>query len=609
VCSDPVLRPHHERGQRAPVGVTGICHTDGWMEPASLVVSVLGLVGQAAVTRAASAAVEEATQTRRKQKDLKAAAAQAEQDIARAWEQHLVEAANWAATFKPPGASMPLQTASTTLALFHGAPKHARPSGQRAVAFGERDLLTPGQHTLLLGGAGAGKTTTVRRLVHELLSPTDDRPVLGFVPLLVAAREQDWSTTRLAELLCRILGLHADAGRELAVVAAVLKHTSTVLFVDGLDEVGHNRGRDRLHNDLRQLSRSLSGGSFVVATSRPGEHPHFDNFRSLEILALSRSQVAAAAHHQLGDRGDAFVEALSASPLRDTGRRPLLLQQLLTVYMREGSLPKRPSTLYSTLTRLLLSEWDRGRDVARPSRYAGFDTEEKKKFLSDLAYELTIAHRIRFSTADLEAAYGKISAAYDLPAGDAGRVAREIESHNGLVVEAGDGYEFAHLALQEYLCADYLSRTHDADLLGEYIESYPAPVAIAVALAANPSDWLANIVLRRKTFRDRKGVRTFVQRLGEENPPFKVTIGLGRALLDLMGRTDADDAWAFAGLAVHHAAVDAIREALKEYDQEPGNRGVRLVFIGAKPAGRRRIPDPVGIDAAVWETVLTDMHT
>lgn len=272
--------------------------------------------------------------------------------------------------------------------------------------------------------------------------------------------------------------------------------------------------------------------------------------------------------------------------MRTTGRRPLLLQQLLTVYRRENSLPKRPSTLYGTLTRLLLTEWDRDRDVARPSRYAGFDTEEKLRFLADLAYELTLTRRVRFTTEDLQAAYREVHAAYDLPAHDAARVVPEIESHNGLVIEAGNEYEFAHLALQEYLCAHYLSRTHDAGLLRDYIEDYPAPVAVAAALAADPSTWSAGLVLRRGGFRNPQAVRTFVDRLGKENPAFKVNVELGRALLDLMGRVAASDAWCFEALATSTGAVGSITGALEDYQVGPGNKGVRLAFTGVKKAGR-----------------------
>jgi len=50
--------------------------------------------------------------------------------------------------------------------------------------------------------------------------------------------------------------------------------------------------------------------------------------------------------------------------------------------------------------------------------------------------------------------------AYDLPKNQFSEILGEIETHTGIVVAAGfDRFEFALLSVQEYLCANYISRS------------------------------------------------------------------------------------------------------------------------------------------------------
>ena len=109
---------------------------------------------------------------------------------------------------------------------------------------------------------------------------------------------------------------------------------------------------------------------------------------------------------------------------------------------------------------LLLKEWDAERGIRRASKYSGFDADKKAEFLSAIAYYLTYGIRGKtFSEEDLIGAYENVYKPFNLPKGEAAEVAREIESHTGIIMAGQKGrYEFCHLSLQEYLAANYIVR-------------------------------------------------------------------------------------------------------------------------------------------------------
>ncbi len=184
---------------------------------------------------------------------------------------------------------------------------------------------------------------------------------------------------------------------------------------------------------------------------------------------------------------------------------------------------------------LLLREWDEERNILRRSAYANFEREQKYDFLSAIAYHLTcVVKRKSFSHELLVDAYLAINVRFGLPSNQAKEVAREIETHTGIIIENIDStFEFSHLTLQEYLCAEYLVREPFADLRRRYLEQYPGPLAIAVTLSANPSRWLAHLVDEVGGRAEWQAWSAFLSRIIVERPRFAQSDVLGVAVLKI----------------------------------------------------------------------------
>lgn len=533
-----------------------------------------------------------------------------EEATERAVARHLRWVDGWSAHVQPLGSPSPGALAENTVALDVDVPRRFRAAGETEGRRREHDLLAADHHVLLTGDSGAGKTTTVKRLCRRLLTeePRADGD-RAFYPLLVECREHNWAEKRLTEVLAVALGSPELGPDPLGLLAEAITDTEAFVFIDGLDEVptaeGPDRGRRALERDVRSLSQRVPDGRMLVSC-RSGDAPELVGFESVEICPLTEVQRDHIIRARLGQDVAAFLGELAGHPIESVTFQPLLLDHVITVYKRSGALPKQPTVLYEKLTTLLLEDWDESRGVQRLSRYGRFGSAEKKKFLAELSYLLTINNRIRFSTRQLVDIYEDISEAYDLPAGQAKKVAKEIESHTGLIVRSGDDtFEFSHLSLQEYLCADYMSRMSNArQRLTNYAQQYPEPIAIACALAADPSNWLADVVLKRSHFADKRAVRRFVSRLGQERPGFRISKDLGYATLKLMISMADEDIDHFAGLAETPAVRSGLALAISDYEITRDARWVSVRFAGKTEPGGPQPPRGGRFLADLWESLL-----
>jgi len=233
-----------------------------------------------------------------------------------------------------------------------------------------------------------------------------------------------------------------------------------------------------------------------------------------------------------------FLKRIRALPFSELTHRPLFLTQLIILFDNTGDLPKQPYEIYRMITLLSIREWDQERRIYRKSAYADFQPERKLEFLSRLAFELTCQTKTtQFNHSYLLSAYKKIRNHFSLPEGEEKQVAEEIESHTGIIVEAGYGnYEFSHLTIQEYLCAYYMVRSPFPErVITRYIKEYPAPLAIATALSSQPDVWLSSIVLNPRLFHvvSVNEMVVFLERLKIETPSFVETGVLGLCFMAL----------------------------------------------------------------------------
>jgi len=412
---------------------------------------------------------------------------------------------------------------------------------------------------VLLGDPGSGKTTTLKRLTKQLVTGNLDEDVPAAIPVVLRLRDLPEGASLVAEIAAR-LGLQSEwkntastessqsnyerqelwIGQERAkdVIGEFFGEYRTLLVLDGLDEFPG--GLSAARKDLNWLAL-VSQQSQVIVTCRSGDYTGtLEGYKILELCPLTPEEVDQI----IGVTGVSvtlFREALENAPYKDLVDRPLFLAQLLLLYRRYGYLPLYASETYSLIIGLMLREWDAERSIPRVSQYASFSSERKRSFLAAVSYFLSYKTKQKsFTTRDLAQIYSSIHARFGLPKGESHAVVSEIESHSGLVVVAGyDRYEFSHLSLQEYLAAEYISREANSLHVHSYLREYPAPVAVAVTLVSDASEFFGTLFLSPESPPAPTSIQSFIHRLLLERPIFEPSALMGAAVLRLASLCEA----------------------------------------------------------------------
>lgn len=401
------------------------------------------------------------------------------------------------------------------------------------------------KNKIVYGGAGAGKTTLIKKIYNDYLNQYDEFE-FSF-PLVIRFRELDYENHinfkpyGLFKILVDILGIHIKFPVEQLDAFgfeyySLLKNTiisffndcKILLIADGFDEIPDNNLKARIEREFQELSLNLIDSRFIM-TSRSNDFLlQLTNTDTYEICPLNDKQIKSLVGKWIRNRNKAkeLFEKIKNSPYYDTTMRPLTLSHLCAIYERKKTIPPKPRYIYDFILNLLLELWDQQRSIVRPSKYAEFYIEKKKEFLAHLSFWLSFhLGKNIFNSDDIRKCYNKIHRSHNLPDSQAKKVVTELENHTGIFIQTGfNSYQFSHKSLQEFLTAKYLSALPiipDASIL----KNLPNETAILICLSAHPNYFFEVLNKDFKQYDDHFWSILF-NRLIEEKPDFDESPGV-----------------------------------------------------------------------------------
>jgi formylglycine-generating enzyme required for sulfatase activity len=391
----------------------------------------------------------------------------------------------------------------------------ARGEGRERMDLLEALAQDDARYVTLLGDPGSGKTTFVNYVTY-LLADAASRDATP--PLLPASLRDLWPVRLVLRDVAAHLPLDASCGRAamlwdavaadiaarlgkvsarrlLPYIQARLLRHGGLFLLDGLDEVPQaGRRRRCLLESIESLVDSLPTRARMVLTARPYAYVDPDwqvpGFSILALAPFSDPQVRrfvnrwyTAVRPAMGwdsttadERGQRLTLALrTRSYLADLASRPLLLTLMATLHTSWGQLPEDRADLYEESVRLLLSRWQRGREVLDQDGHALLEPGIEKALeigegriraaLEALAYTCHVrqAEESREPGVPADIPQAEVVAAFAdrVPDDVNPNVAlRYLETRAGLLVGRREGiYTFPHRSFQEYLAACHLSNT------------------------------------------------------------------------------------------------------------------------------------------------------
>lgn len=198
---------------------------------------------------------------------------------------------------------------------------------------------------------------------------------------------QDWQRSLESFLAAQITKFSGGAHFSVSDLHATIKHCSTLLVFDGLDEVADiARRRDVVDeiakgaNRLNELSASLQ----TIVTSRPAAFANSpglpeEHYCYLQLASINRPQIDAYAEKWLRarrlegkDAADVrriLRDKLDQPHLRELARNPMQLAILLSlIQTRGGSLPDKRTSLYDAYVELFFNRESEKSSVVRDHR-------------------------------------------------------------------------------------------------------------------------------------------------------------------------------------------------------------------------------------------------
>ncbi len=326
------------------------------------------------------------------------------------------------------------------------------------------------QYLMILGGPGTGKTTFLRKVGLEAIKQSHGEYVHSSIPVFLELRSFQWKASENIDLEAIIAKEFEHCGLLAAteLTRKLLERGKLLILFDGLDEVPPEFLK-QMTTAIKNLVDRYDKNRFI-ASCRIAAYKHFQSlsrFTDVAIADFDEAQIRCfidnwfRSHDRSawGDKCWSELTSYSHKPTMELAKTPLLLTLICILFLSQGEVPTKRSTLYDRAVSTLLSEWDASKEIVRHQRYKGLDRQGKEELLAEIAYTNFVANNLFFQKGEISQQIEQILREIlpDKQRVDGLDVLSAIEEQHGILVNRyEDIYSFSHLTLQEFLTAKHI---------------------------------------------------------------------------------------------------------------------------------------------------------
>ncbi|MDI3245183.1 NACHT domain-containing protein [Pseudoalteromonas agarivorans] len=332
----------------------------------------------------------------------------------------------------------------------------------------DNQLLFNENITILVGIAGQGKTTTLRKIVQRELSDENSK----IIPLIITLRDVDWNSNSLS-----VEGIISEEFSNLGVLVKpeaipyLLDKKALLICFDGFDEVPY-KFRQKAISCISKAFNSSRCQTFV--TTRPHTEITYlsGNFELASINDLEEESITAIiSAHPLIDKEykELLLRAiLNNKNLSEILITPILVDIFISVYGDLDIEPKSPVDFYSNLFFSLASRHDRFKSFSedsgfeRPSKVELTIKELYKVFLRSSFNILKKFENVSVSEQDILDVFSN-SAAKVSSSKHNDKAHEEISDRTSLILKEGNIYSYIHKSVLEFHAAVFIQKNKNID--------------------------------------------------------------------------------------------------------------------------------------------------
>ncbi|HAT49100.1 MAG: SUMF1/EgtB/PvdO family nonheme iron enzyme [Nitrospirae bacterium] len=352
------------------------------------------------------------------------------------------------------------------------------------------------QCVVLFGEPGAGKTTSLKKMLHHCLIQGSHSLGLpeGLMPVFLRLRHfsEEYLHTPLQSFIDKEL-VDLSAGRFPEELGRDYWKDGKLLFLfDGLDEIADSNLRAKVAKKINESMVSLQDRLIFAAVSCRftgyGNGVRLESFFPLDVKPLDGEQVEEFVKVWFDEAGQYLVPDLAKEAKARSLRllkamdendfsdqrikvlmgNPLLLTLLCVVVLRVGEIPKKRAAFYQRCLEILLGKWRREQTGGEPL----LDVKTALDILRPLAWKLHQENR-RDNVKRLEFAIfaeNRLASQKNRPTGL--QILEWLHRDTGVFIEyAPNQYGFMHLGLQEYLAARHVVMASSDETLLDFLAS------------------------------------------------------------------------------------------------------------------------------------------
>ncbi len=315
---------------------------------------------------------------------------------------------------------------------------------------------------VLQGTVGQGKSIFMRYLTYQEAKQGER------IPLFYELRRIDDNETLTSALSKQINNWIPEF--EESDFDKVAKTGELVLFLDGFDEVPHDRVKIIL-NEIEQWCERYSNMQIIISSRPETDIKHSNYFKVVKLFEYRFYEQSLLIDKLVAEREskDLLKKAIkdSDTEIQELIKTPLMVTLFIMNYRGSLEIPSNQYEFYKNLFSVLITRHDKTKPGYERELNSSLSKKELQEVFEQFCFISLNADKLVFSHTDATDIINECLNRQNLES-DCEKVLEDFSKIVCLLVNDGMDYAFVHKSIQEYYYSSYISKKSETAKVGFY---------------------------------------------------------------------------------------------------------------------------------------------